>query len=112
MKNCLICEKALGCDSKAAFALCSECGKTLVDEVGTEPTSSALVKWVAKRVREHERTLVERAERAARRAAHGAKCGGRNLCDRCLDAGMDPTTREPKCSPDCSSLCFVCCPDD
>ena len=41
----------------------------------------------------------------------GCKCGGTNLCPECAAAGATPATREPKCCPECDSMCPVCSPE-
>jgi len=43
---------------------------------------------------------------------NGCRCDGTLICPACSGAGLDPATREPKCSPECSTLCPVCIPDD
>ena len=43
----------------------------------------------------------------------GCRCGGSNLCSDCRAAGATEWTRgEVRCTPDCSTLCPICSPDD
>lgn len=45
--------------------------------------------------------------------AKGCRCEGSNLCPDCRAAGATERTRgEVRCTPDCSTLCPVCSPDD